>query len=159
MTKKWSKMVENEHFWKKNFENFFSKSIQNVSKRILNRKSWFRKKSRWNFFLELNHFWQKWPKSENFRKKIRKSFFLESIQNVLKRILNRKSWFRKKFPVEIFFLGLNHFLTKMAKKWKFSKKISKKFFLESIQIVSKCILNRNIGFEKKFPVENFFPGT
>ena len=64
-----------------------------------------------------------------FEKKI--DFFFKSIQNVSKRILNRKSWFRKIFPLKIFFLGLNHFLTKMVKKCKFSKKNFEFFFLES----------------------------
>ena len=52
---------------------------------------------------------QKWPKNEQkwskmniFEKKISEIFFFKSIQNVLKRILNRKNWYRKIFPLKIF---------------------------------------------------------
>ena len=75
---------------------------------------------------------QKWPKMKIFRPKfLKKFFFSESIQNVSKRILNRKSWFRKNFPVENFSLGLYRFLTKMTKNENFSTKIfEKKFFFQ-----------------------------
>ena len=47
------------------WNNFFSESIQNVSKRILNQKSWYRK----NFLVEIFSgtlpFFRKWPHSEN----------------------------------------------------------------------------------------------
>ena len=100
---------------------------------------------------------QKWSKMNIFEKKNR-IFFFKWIQNVSKRILNRKSWFRKKIPVENFFLGLNHFLTKMAKKWKLSKKNFENFFFESIQNISKRIFNWKGWFRNKFPVEDSFLG-
>ena len=55
-----------------------------------------------------------------FSTKIFEFFFSESIQNVSKRILNRKSWYRKNFLVENFFLGLyrsfeNGHIVKMAR--------------------------------------------
>ena len=52
-----------------------------------------------------------WAK-KNFGRKI---FWSESIQNVSKRILNRKSRNRKFFPCKIFFVGLSRFSAKMAK--------------------------------------------
>ena len=98
-------------FWQKwtkseNFQNFFLESIQNVLKRILNRKSWFREIFPLKiFFLGLNHFLMKMVKKVKiFEKKFRIFFFLKSIQNVSKRILNRKSWYRKNVPL-VFFSG------------------------------------------------------
>ena len=72
---------------------------------------------------------QKWPKNFIFNKNDQKlkflkifgqKFFSESIQNILKRILKRKSRNRKFFPCKIFFVGLSRFSAKMAKiakKW------------------------------------------
>ena len=59
---KWSKMTKNGQKWskmnifEKKFENFFSKSIQNVSKRILNRKVDIEKNPVENFFWDLTIF-------------------------------------------------------------------------------------------------------
>ena len=86
--------------------------------------------------------WSKMTKSENFRPKfLKKIFFSESIQNVSKRILNRKSRFRKFFPVENFSLGLYHFW----RKWPKSEKISgQKITKMSFRRVSQRALKRPI---------------
>ena len=48
----------------------------------------------------------------------KKFVWSESIQDALKRILNRKSQNQKYFPVTNFFLGLGHFLAKIVKNGK-----------------------------------------
>ena len=94
-------------------EIFLSKSIQTVSKCILNRKSRNRKLFHVNFFLWTLSFFTKTAKIlENDRvKKFRskKIFWSESIRNVSKRISTRKS-LNRNFSHVIFFLGLCRFL-------------------------------------------------
>ena len=68
-----------------------------------------------------------------------------------------KKLISKKFSPWNFFLGLNHFLTKMAKKWKFSKKISN-FFWNRFRMFQNVFSTEKVDFEKIFPVE-FFPWT
>ena len=55
--------IFDQNFWKF----FVSESIQNVSTHILNRKSWFRKKSRWKFYSGTLPFFRKWAHNENSR--------------------------------------------------------------------------------------------
>ena len=77
-------------------------------------------------FWDYHFFDENSQKVKIFEKKLRRFFFgIDS--DCFKTYLKPKTWFRK-FPVENFFLGLNHFLTKIVKKWKFSKKIEKIFF-------------------------------
>ena len=68
-------------------------------------------------------------KSKNFG---RNFFWSESIQNVLKRILKRKSRNRKFFPITKLFLGLSHFLAKIVKKWLDQKILKNRDFLAKI---------------------------
>ena len=92
----------------------------------------------------------RWKFSTNiFEKKI-----TEPIQSVLKRILNRKSWSRKEFPLNIFLWDSTIFDKNGHMVKIFDKIFWKNIFLESIQDVSKYILNRKSWYRKKFPVEN-----
>ena len=115
------KTLKKRDFWAKNGEKrqsqknlveifFWSESIQNVLKRISKRKSQNRKffpitkffRGTQSFFAQNNKNGEKMAKSkilvENF-------FWSESIQNVLKRILKRKSRNLKFLPVTKFFPG------------------------------------------------------
>ena len=88
-------MSKNEYFRKKNRKkNFFSELIQNISKRILNHKSRFRKFFPVeSFFLGLYHFWRKWPKSEKISgQKITKMSFRRVSQRALKRLIFKIFW-------------------------------------------------------------------
>ena len=140
---------------------FWSESIQNVSKCILNRKSRNRK-----FFsckislIGINRFSTKRPnilQKWQSPKIVVENFFLVGIDSeCFKRILKWKSRNRKFSPSKIFLLGLNRFSAKrpkIVKKWQSQKVLVEKiFWSESIQNVSKRILNRKSRNRKFFPV-------
>ena len=122
MVKKWPNVkIFDQNFW--NF--LFSESIQNVSKRILNRKSRFRKKiSLWKFFSGTLPFFdqnghlvkifdQNFWKKNSFRtdSECFKTYF-KPIKSISKKLSRWKALSRTP-----------PFLTKMATKWKFSTKI------------------------------------
>ena len=141
----------------------FKKIFFDQNRFRINQKAFLVKIPVLKFFQKMVKNGQKWPKMVKngqkwtFLKKKFRNFVFKSIQNVLKRILNRKSWFRKIFPL-IFFLGLNHFLTKMVKKWKFSKKIFKKNFFEIDSECSKTYFKPKKLVSKKI-TPWFFSGT
>ena len=103
-----------------------------------------KRKSRYRNFFQLQNFLdgdflpkmtkivKKWQSQKNLVEKI---FLSESIQNVLKRILKRKSRNRKFFPVQNFFVGFSHILPKMTK-------IVKKLQSQKI-LVEKNFFGRN----------------
>ena len=94
------KMAKTKNFGREKF--FLSESIQNGLKRILKRKSRFRKfflivTCLSHFFEKLGHRSKKWQKQKFLVEK--KLFWSESIQKGPKRILKRKPRFRKVFPI------------------------------------------------------------
>ena len=91
-------------------------------------------------------------KANFFRKTF---FFSKSIPNVSKRIVNRKSRFRKNFPVENFSLGLYRFLTKEPHSENFRPIfLKKKFWIDSESFTTYSQPKKPIS--KKSPIENFF---
>ena len=80
--------------------NFSKNSLNKTRQKMFFEKN-FPQKSLRNMFC-----CQKWSKTSKIQKKIEKNFLLQSIQNVSKRILKRKSQNRKFFPAPIFFSDL-----------------------------------------------------
>ena len=82
-------------------------------------KSILAPKTNFEFFWKKVQKWskndQKMSKNEKFRKIFKKIFFSKSIQNGLKRVLKRKSWFRKIFSLKII-SGTLSFFDENAKK-------------------------------------------
>ena len=76
------------------------------------------------------------------KKNSKKKFFFQIDLECFKTYFKPKKLISKKFPVENFFLGLNHFFDENGQKVENFEKNPKKNFLESIQNVSKRILNR-----------------
>ena len=98
--------------------------------------------------------WSKMTKKWKFSTKIF-DFFSESIQNISRRILNRKSRFRKKFPSWKFFSGTTVFWPK----WPHSENFRPKFLKFFFGIDSECFKTYSKPkklISKKNPVENFF---
>ena len=116
-------------------------------------KKFFRKK----YFLTKNlqktsifgHFWSKNVKDKNFWSK--KFFWSESIKNGPKRILKRKSRFRKFFLIVT---CLSHFFEKLghkSKKWLRQKFLVEKIFLVGIESEwSKTYFKTKISISKIF---------
>ena len=95
---KWPKMKIIDHqFW--NVFRIDSEYLKTYSKP---KKSISKKFSRWKFFSGTLPFFDQNGHIVKIFDQNFWIFFSESIQNVSKRILNRKSWFRKKFPLKIF---------------------------------------------------------
>ena len=90
---------------------------------------------------------------------VEKFFWSESIQNVSKRILNRKSRNLKFFPCKFFSWDYNVFRPKWWKNDKV-KNFWSKFFLVGID--SECFethFKTKISKSKIFPITKFFRGT
>ena len=158
---KWSKLFKNEHFWKKKQFRFFLQIDSECFKCILNRKNWFRKKKNIPvenfFFWDLNIFDETSQKIKIFVINFEKKTFLESIQKVSKRILNRKSWFRKKNPVD-FFWDLTIF-DRNSQKVKIFEKNFDKFFGGIDSEGFKTYFKPKKLVSKKISRWKFFSGT
>ena len=122
------------------------------SKKIFFRPKIFKKP----LFLAI--FGRKNGKDKNFWSKI--FFWSESIQNGPKRILKRKSRFRKFFPIVT---CLSHFFEKLghrSKKWQRQKFLVEKFFLVGIDSEwSKTYFKTKISISKIFSHYDFSLGT
>ena len=111
------------------------------------------------FSAKMTKIMKKLTESKNFGRKI---FWVGIDSECFKTYFKPKILKSNIFSRLVFLLGLCRFLpdmTKVVKKWQ-SKKFSRIFFSsESIQNVSKRILNWKSRNRKFFPVWNYFRGT
>ena len=130
-----------------------------MHKKFFSKKFFWPQKSRKTWFFGPKNR-EKIAESKNFGRK--KFFWSESIQNVLKRILKRKSQNQNFFPLQnfswdfVFFGQDDQNSEKMAK----SKNFCRKIFFAGID--SECYetyFKTKISKSKIFPITNFIPGT
>ena len=110
------------------------------------------------FFLK-KKFWPQKPRKTWFlgRKSWKngkvKKFWSKSIQNVLTRILKRRSRNRKFFPITNFFVGPSHFLPKMTKTLK--KLQSQKILVENVFGLNRLRMFWNVFKNENLVIEIF----